>query len=48
MCAEIEIADDFRAQHAGNIGSRGCAAAGRNLFRDAATANDFTALENEC
>ena len=44
---EIEVLDDFRTEHAGDIGSGRDAASGRDFLRDAATANDFAAFEHE-
>jgi len=45
---KIEIADNFRPQHAGNVRSGRDAAGGGNLLGDAAAADDRPAFEDEC
>jgi hypothetical protein len=45
--SQIEIANDFRAQHTRDVGSRGRAAAGRNFFGDATPSNDFAPLKDQ-
>ena len=47
VIGEMEVADDFRAEHAGDVGSGGSAAAGCDLFGDTASADDVAALEDE-
>src|SRR5579872_4494740 len=47
VLSELQILNDFRPQHAGYVGSGGHAAAGCDFFRNAATADDLAALENE-
>jgi hypothetical protein len=47
VIGEVEVADDFRAEHAGDVGSCGSAATGRDLFRDAATAYNVAAFQDE-
>ena len=45
--AEAQVRNHLRAQHAGDIRSGGCAAAGSDFFRDAAPADDIAAFQNQ-
>ena len=47
VIGEMEIADDFGAEHAGDVRSGGCAATGGNLFGDTASADDVAAFEDQ-
>ena len=47
MRAEIEVADDRRHQHAGDVGRKGHAMARDHLLGDAGAAKDFASLEHE-
>ena len=47
VIGEMEVADDFGAEHAGDVGSGGSAAARCDLFGDAASADDVAALQHE-
>ena len=47
VIGEMEVADDFGAQHAGNVRGGGRATAGGDLFGDAASADDVAAFEDE-
>jgi hypothetical protein len=47
VISEMEVADNFGAEHAGDIRSGGSAAARSDLFRDTASADDVAAFEDE-
>ena len=44
---EMEVTNDFRAKHAGDVGSGGGAATRSDLFGDTAAAHDVAAFEDE-
>src|SRR5208337_1307854 len=47
MIREMVVADDFRAEHAGDVGSRGSSAAGSDFFGDAASADHVAPFQDE-
>jgi hypothetical protein len=47
VIGEMEVADNFGAKHAGDVGSGGGAAARSDLFSDTASADDVAAFEDE-
>ena len=47
VIGKMEVADNFRAKHAGDVGSGGSATARSNLFRNTASAYDVAAFEDE-
>ena len=47
VVGQAQFGNHFRAQHAGNVRSGGHAAAGRDLFGHATSANNFPALEHQ-
>lgn len=48
VVGKMQVADHLRAEHAGDVRSRGCAATGSDLFRDTASAHNVAAFENQC
>src|SRR5438067_10300433 len=47
MRRQLEIADDFRTQHAGDVRSGGSAAARRDLLSNATAADDISTLQHQ-
>ncbi len=47
VIGEMEVTNNFRAEHAGDVRSGRSAAARSDLFGDTASANDVAAFENE-
>jgi hypothetical protein len=47
VIGEMQVADNFGAKHAGDVGSGGSAIARSNLFRNTTSANDVAAFEDE-
>src|SRR3982074_3308282 len=47
VIGKMEVADNFGAKHAGDVGSGGSATARSNLFRNTTSANDVAAFEDE-
>src|ERR1700675_2815338 len=47
VIGKMEVADNFRAQHAGDVRSGGGTTARSDLFGDTASADDVAAFENE-
>src|SRR3979411_2134782 len=47
VIGKMEVADNFRAKHAGDIRSGGGATARSNLFRNTTSPNDGAAFEDE-
>ena len=47
VIGEMEVADNFRAKHAGDVRSGGGMAVRSDLFRNTTSANDIAAFEDE-
>ena len=47
VIGKMEVADNFRAKHAGDVGSGGSATARSNLFRNTTSAYDVAVFEDE-